>query len=188
MKTFAEKVIHFNRELRFPGELPEGIRVMNPFGSPEIAEVTEQFYRKFYDDTHPRKLILGINPGRLGAGATGVPFTDTKRLRDICDIEINSFKTHEPSSVFIYDLIERYGGADAFYQHFYINSASPLGFIVQSPRGNWINCNYYDYPDLFAAVREFIVSSLKQQIRFGIDTTSCFVLGKKNAKFLGQYQ
>src|SRR5690606_18560009 len=185
METFADKVIKFNRELDFSGELYKGIQVLNPFrDNKEVLTIIDIFYNTFYSDTQKRKLILGINPGRLGAGVTGIPFTDTKRLSDICNIEIDSVISHEPSSVFIYEVIGRYGGAQKFYRDYYINSLSPLGFIEKNARGNWVNCNYYDYEPLFGQTEAFIVSSLKRQIGFGLDTRNCIVLGKKNARYL----
>ena len=76
--TIADQIINFNSHLHFPGKLPPGIRVMNPFKEgPGIMDIMMQFYKKFYDDTKPRQLILGINPGRLGSGGTGVPFRET---------------------------------------------------------------------------------------------------------------
>lgn len=185
--TFADHIIRFNHELTFTGSLPRGIRVMNPFAeNPDILAVTEKFYRKFYDDSRPRKLILGINPGRFGAGTTGIPFTDTKRLRNKCGISADIPETHEPSSVFVYDVIERYGGVGPFYGRYYINSISPLGFLQQNKRGNWVNCNYYDHHKLYQAMENFMIASLRKQISFGLDTTTCYVLGKKNARFLGR--
>ncbi len=185
MNTFADRVIQFNTELSFTGTLPDGIQLLNPFKeNAEIIPITTAFYKKFYDDNQKRKLILGINPGRLGGGATGIPFTDSKRLSQICNIDIVSINTHEPSSVFIYELINRYGGVEKFYSHYFINSVCPLGFIQVNEKGNWNNYNYYDDEALFAAVKPFIISSLQKQIGFGIDTDTCFVLGKKNAKFL----
>src|SRR5437870_2996448 len=104
MKTFADKVIAFNKQVHFSGKLPPGIRIMNPFAEDEsILEISSAFYKKFYDDSQPRHLILGINPGRFGAGVTGVPFTDSKRLRTECGIDYRGKETHEPSSVFIYE-------------------------------------------------------------------------------------
>jgi hypothetical protein len=183
--TFADHIIRFNEKLTFTGSLPQGIRVMNPFAeNPDILAVTKKFYKKFYDDLRPRKLILGINPGRFGAGTTGIPFTDTKRLRDKCGIPADIPETHEPSSVFVYDVIERYGGVGPFYSRFYINSISPLGFLQQNKRGNWVNCNYYDYQKLYRALEGFMVESLRKQISFGLDTTTCYVLGKKNARYI----
>ena len=185
MYTFAQKVIQFNNNLDFNGKLPEGIRIMNPFReNPGINTITKTFYNKYYSDNKKRRMILGINPGRLGAGATGIPFTDTKRLAEKCNIHIDTFSTHEPSSVFIYEMIERYGGVKTFYNDYYINSTCPLGFLRKNNRKNWVNCNYYDYEELYEAMENFIVSSLKKQIGFGIDTDICFSLGKKNAKYL----
>jgi hypothetical protein len=185
--TIADKINRFNSGLDLPMPLPDGIRVMNPFReNPEIMETTRVFYERFYSDTRPRRLILGINPGRLGAGATGIPFTDSKRLSEICNIHLESVTTHEPSSVFVYDLIHRYGGADKFYGQYLISSLCPLGFIRKSVKGNWVNCNYYDQEDLFHTVRPFILQTLKQQIGFGVDPATCVVLGKKNASYLRQ--
>lgn len=185
MTTFANRVIQFNKELSFSEKLPNGIRIMNPFkDNKEVIPITKIFYNKFYNDNQKRKLILGINPGRLGAGATGIPFTDTKRLSEMCGIQIESVTTHEPSSVFVYELIEKYGGAEKFYSDYYINSICPLGFIEQNKKENWVNCNYYDYDELFITMRDFLIICLKKQISFGIHTDTCFVLGKKNAKFL----
>ncbi len=33
MKTFADKIIEFNRKVQFRGRLPEDISIMNPFRS-----------------------------------------------------------------------------------------------------------------------------------------------------------
>ena len=133
MNTFADKVIAFNRNLNYTGDLPEGFRVMNPFlDNPETMEVMQAFYHKFYRDNRQRRFIVGINPGRNGAGETGIPFTDTKRLEGACGIIMKSVHTHEVSSVFVYDMIEAYGGVVQFYRDFYINSPFPLAIIRQS--------------------------------------------------------
>ena len=185
MTSFATKVVDFHKGLRLPASLPKGIKALNPIEkNGEVLVTLNTFYKRFYNDCNERKVIVGINPGRLGAGVTGIPFTDTKRLAEICGIEIDSIKTHEPSSVFIYDLIAKFGGPEKFYGKYYINSVCPLGFIEQNRKGNWVNCNYYDYKELFSALKGFIISSLKSQFAFGIETTVCYVLGKKNAKFL----
>lgn len=183
--SLAERINNFNRNLNFSGSLPAGIRVLNPFrDQPGVLELSEAFYQKYYRDSGSRKLILGINPGRLGAGATGIPFTDTKRLAEVCGIDKAQFHTHEPSSVFVYQVIEAFGGPDAFYASYYINSVCPLGFVRQNQKGNWVNYNYYDDPELFEAVKPFILQNLKKQTDFGMDTEVCYVLGKKNARFL----
>lgn len=120
--TFAEKILQFNKELASETlNTPKGISVMNPFKGKKAEVVQpyiEVFYRKFYSDNNKRYLILGINPGRHGAGITGIPFSDTKRLAEKCGIEVEEFSSHEPSSVFVYDVIERYGGVEKFYNKF----------------------------------------------------------------------
>lgn len=184
-RTYADHILEFNARLEYQGKLPEGIRILNPFReNPQIQALTEAFYHRFYGDCRTRKLILGINPGRLGAGATGIPFTDSKRLEDPCGIDPGSLQTHEPSSVFVYEVIAAMGGPTAFYNKFYINSVCPLGFVRRNARGNWVNCNYYDYPELYQAVKPFILENLRRQVGLGVDSAICIALGRKNAKYL----
>lgn len=186
MKTFAEKVIDFNLSLEFNGKLPEGIGIMNPFKeNDQIIPISSSFYRKYYNDCNKRHLILGINPGRFGAGVTGIPFTDTKRLKEKCDIPYSGKETHEPSSVFVYDVIEAYGGPHAFYNDFYINSICPLGFIIIDDHGKVKNYNYYDSKALTEAVYDFSVENIRKQIDLGCETDVCYCFGTgKNEKFL----
>jgi hypothetical protein len=186
--TFADKVITFNRNLHYTGKtLPKGIRVMNPFReSPEVMPVVEQFYGKYYNDHRKRHLILGINPGRFGAGATGIPFTDPKRLASECGISFGGKVTHEPSSVFIYDVINAYGGPESFYGDFFINSPCPLGFTTASGEKE-TNYNYYDSKELLAAVDEYILQNIKSLIALGIYTDVCFCFGTgKNFDYLSR--
>ncbi len=186
MKTFADRIIEFNRSLEFKGELPKGIRIMNPFKENDaIIPISSSFYKKYYYDNKTRYLILGINPGRFGAGVTGVPFTDTKRLTNECGLKYSGKETHEPSSVFVYDVIEAYGGIRKFYRKFYINSVCPLGFTISDSNGKEKNYNYYDDKELMKAVYSFVVDSIKKQIDFGIKTDTCYCFGTgRNEKFL----
>lgn len=184
MKTFGKKVIEFNQNLKYSGNLPKDFQVLNPFfDKPETMIVMQEFYRKFYNDNNRRKFIIGINPSRHGAGVTGVPFTDTKRLKSECGIEMKSAHTHEISSVFMYDMIESFGGAEKFYNEFYINSPFPLAIVRQTKNG-FLNANYYDDKTLFENVKPFMAESLKKHISLGLGTSEVFVLGKKNAEFL----
>ncbi len=184
-KTIAEKVIQFNKTLHYSGTLPEGFQVLNPYmDNPETLEVMTKFYQKFYNDINPRKFIVGINPSRHGAGVTGVPFTDTKRLENICGIEMKSAHTHEISSLYLYDMIHEFGGASEFFKQFYINSPFPLAIVRKTKEGKWLNANYYDDKQLFEMVKDFMIWSLKQHIEVGLDTSRVYVLGKKNADFI----
>lgn len=187
MQTFADKIIEFNKKLFYAGKLPYGFQVMNPFmDNPETMVVMSEFYHKYYSDSNGRRFIVGINPSRNGAGVTGVPFTDTKRLESACGITMKSAHTHEVSSVFIYDLIEAYGGVDAFYKNFYINSPFPLAIIRATKNGNWLNANYYDDAKLFEMVKDFMIESLKKYIDMGLDTSEVYILGKKNSQFISK--
>ena len=184
-RTFGEKVVEFNRNLKYSGKLPKDFRVMNPFlDNPETLEVMQRFYDRFYADNRSRKFIVGINPSRHGAGVTGVPFTDTKRLETACGIKMKSARTHEVSSVFMYDMIEAFGGAERFYSEFYINSPFPLAITRHSKNGIYLNANYYDDKNLFTFLEDFMVESIKKHISLGLDSSEVFVLGVKNASFL----
>lgn len=165
----------------------ENLQVLNPYknATVEVQSVIKQFYHKYYNDLSSRKLILGINPGRLGAGATGIPFTDTKRLNEFCNIQISNLESHEPSSVFMYQMIDAFGGANNFYQNYYISSVCPLGFVKQNQKGNHVNYNYYDDNELFNLLKNYLIKELKKQISWGLNTKEVFCLGTgKNFKFL----
>ena len=185
---FSESVIKFFGGLEYKGSLPPGISVMNPFrDNPGIIPVITQFYNKFYNDTNPRYLIMGINPGRFGAGVTGIPFTDSKRLHEKCGLSIPGLKTFETSSVFVYEMIEAFGGVEKFYNKFFISAVCPLGFTLINSKGKNINYNYYDNNMLIKAVKDFIIDSLAKQLEFGIRRETCFCLGTgKNYKYLMQ--
>jgi hypothetical protein len=183
---FADKIISFLTSLDYNGPLPDGISVMNPFrDNPGIIPVITQFYRKFYNDEKLRHLILGINPGRFGAGVTGIPFTDTKRLKEKCGLSIAGLETFETSSVFIYEMIDAFGGPLNFYSSFYVSAVSPLGFTSSGERGKLVNYNYYDSRKLMDYLYSFIVESINKQLGFGISRDKCFCLGTgKNYDFL----
>lgn len=184
--NFADKIIHYNLNLTLDVVLPDQIGVMNPYKDPSVQSVTETFYRKFYNDDASRRLIMGINPGRFGAGITGIPFTDTIRLAEKCGIVPESIPhTKELSSVFIYNVIDAYGGAGAFYRDFYINSVCPLGFTKRNALGKDVNYNYYDSIELTNAVYNIIIQNIETLLAMGFRKDVCFCLGTgKNAQFL----
>ncbi len=185
MKTFADKIILFNKNISFDGQMPGKVSIMNPFKENKKAlQISSEFYKKFYSDDNKRHIIFGINPGRFGAGVTGVPFTDTKRLLSECGIKFSGIKTHEPSSAFVYDVINNFGGAKKFYAKFYIQSLCPLGFTIINDNGKEVNYNYYDSKELADLMYNFIIANIKKQISFGVNTDVCFLFGTgKNEKF-----
>lgn len=184
--TLADKINSFNNRLDFSNPLPKGIKVMNPFReNPDILKITRKFYDKFYNDNNKRYLMIGINPGRHGAGITGIPFTDTVRLRQYCGLELPDLHSYETSSEYMYMMIEAYGGVKKFYSQYYIAAVCPLGFTRINKSGRGINYNYYDDKKLLETVYDFILKSITEQITFGLKTDTCYCLGTgKNYKFL----
>ncbi len=128
--------------------------------------------------------MLGINPGRLGAGSTGLPFTDTKRCVNDLGIAVPGLHTHEPSSDFVYRMINAAGGPQKFYSKVYLHAICPLGFVKEQPGRKPINLNYYDDNDLQKAVEPAIVEWLQTLIGCGMRTDVVICLGTgKNAAF-----
>jgi hypothetical protein len=180
--TFSERVLKFYDALHIEQTLPEGIEIINPYRQKEVTSACYKFYTKYYNDSDGRHIILGINPGRFGAGITGIPFPDPQKLEDECNIPNLFAKRAELSSEFIYLLINAMGGPKHFYKHYYIGAVSPLGFLM-----NGKNFNYYDSADLYRALKPFIIKSLVEQIGLGITSRKCFCLGQgKNFEYLNK--
>ena len=169
----------FYASLKAP-RVPAGIHVMNPYRSAPVKRYTKAFLDKFFDDNEPRTLIFGINPGRFGAGITGITFTDPLALADFCGIANHLPRRRELSSVFIYDAIAAFGGVEEFYRRFLLTAVCPLGFTRKD-----VNLNYYDVKTLEKAVTPFIVRSIETHIAIGGRRDRAIVLGNgQNAKYL----
>ena len=167
--------------------LPDGYRLMNPFAHGHALAISAEFHRRFYADNRPRHIIFGINPGRHGAGLTGVPFTDSKQLAAL-DIDARGIRSYEPSALFIYRMIARFGGATAFYRAFYINSPLPLGLLRTNSAGKPVNANYYDSAALQTATAPIIDYAMAYYRRMPIHTATAFCLGQgKNHRYLSTW-
>jgi hypothetical protein len=179
---FSDKILSFLNTLQLDIDLPNEIEVMNPYKDKVTMQVCTQFYKKYYSDNIKRRMIIGINPGRFGGGITGVPFTDPIRLKKECDIDNPLPPKQELSSVFVYDVINAFGGKEKFYKIFYITSVSPLGFTRHGK-----NLNYYDDKNLQNNIKDFVVDGMNEQLKFGIDREVAFCLGDgKNYKYLSK--
>jgi len=97
-ETFATGIIRFYNHLELTAEIPSGVSVMYPYKDEEVKRVTGVFFKKYYNDRKHRTLILGINPGRFGAGVTGLTFTDPIRLEAECGIP-NKFDKKQELSI-----------------------------------------------------------------------------------------
>jgi hypothetical protein len=182
VSPWSEKILGFFRQLSISSSLPKGVETLNPYYNETTFSLCQAFYRQYYHDSNSRHLIVGINPGRLGGGLTGIPFTDPNKLQQVCGIVNSLPKKSELSADFIYSMINQFGEPSKFYSQFYFSSVSPLGFTMDGK-----NLNYYDLPKLQLALKPFIIDCLTKQIKFGINTETCFVLGEgKNYEYLNK--
>ncbi len=176
----ADKIIKFYNNLQPPKNLPGGIEVLFPQEHAGVKKIIKTFYSKYYSSNKKRGLLFGINPGRFGAGITGINFTAPKQLTEYCNIENRFKQSSELSAEFIYEMIAAYGGPSKFYGNWYIAPVCPLGFVKDGK-----NINYYDDKDLIKTVSPFIISSIVAQLEIGFATNTCYCIGEgKNYKFL----
>lgn len=162
--TRAQRILDWYRTLEIKVDLPSHIDVLNPYKDMPASTYAAlcEFYERYYSDDNPRQLLMGINPGRLGAGLTGIPFTDTPALKSI-GIEMPEVDTTETSADFVWRVIAAYGGAESFFADWFIGGVSPLGFIQKNDKGNWVNFNYYDSPEIQELLTPFIVEQIQIQ-------------------------
>lgn len=167
------RILRFYEQLNSDFPLPEGVAIMDPYRNEDAMESAKAFYCRFYADEYPRIVLFGINPGRFGAGITGVPFTDPIRLEEACGIKNDFRKKPELSSEFVYEMIDAYGGAELFYRHFFVSAVCPLGFVRDGR-----NLNYYDDKMLLADSEPFIVEAIRRQQEIFPGSELCFCLGR----------
>lgn len=179
MPSLASQLINFYETLE-PPALPKGIELLRPQMDKTIMTIVKKFFKTYYADNKPRKLILGINPGRFGAGITGINFTAPRQLKENCHIAHPFGNSSELSAEFIYEMIEEYGGAKKFYGDYFIGAVSPLGFIRDGK-----NINYYDDKKLLALLTPFITATIQRQVQMGFKTDIVYCIGgEKNFNFL----
>lgn len=177
--TFGARAFRFYTSLATP-RVPRGVEVMNPYTDPPVRGYVRAFLGKYFSDNRERVLILGINPGRFGAGVTGVTFADPVALADECGIPNDLARRRELSSVFVYRVINALGGPDEFHSRFFLSAVCPLGFTRDR-----VNLNYYDDRKLERAVTPFIISSIEQHVTLGGRRDQVVVLGRgQNSRFL----
>lgn len=178
----SDRILEFYQSLAPPTKLPKKVETMNPYQSEDGWKATTQFYQKYYSDNNARRMLFGINPGRFGGGITGVPFTDPLLLEEVCEIPNPFNKRAELSSRFIYEMIDNFGGSQAFYAKFYITGMSPLGFVMDGK-----NLNYYDLKNWQKVFEKDMIQWIKDQLTFNIDTSVAYSIGQgQNLKFLNQ--
>ncbi len=178
--TFAQQILDFYFTLSKEPSLPKGVEVIYPFDNPQTREMMETFFNKYYNDTNPRTYLIGINPGRLGSGVTGVGFSDAYHLEQICDIANDFDKRIELSAAFMFEVIEAYGGVEKFYGDFFFTTTMPLGLLKEGK-----NYNYYDDKETLASLEPYITQTLLQQISIPQAKPKIICVGTgKNLKYL----
>jgi hypothetical protein len=159
-KGWNDWVMPYYEVLRLDWPVPPDIEVLDPYGQDDIRHLRLQFYNRYYCDRQPRQLWLGINPGRIGAGRTGIPFSDAVQLDRYCGLEVPGPQTEELSAAFIFEVIQAAGGPESFFQRVFIDSVSPMGYVQAG-----VNCNYYDEIALFDQLRPRLENHLSELLK-----------------------
>lgn len=171
--SFSSTILNFFDTLVPPQKLPDDVEILWPYGSPETRRVMGEYYEKFYDDSASRIFLVGINPGRFGAGVTGICFTDPVRLAGDCGIPHTLSGGRELSSDFVYRMITEYGGVRDFCSRFYLTALSPVGYVRDGK-----NLNYYDVKGLTESLDEWMAEAMAKQISAGADCRIAFSMGQ----------
>ncbi len=171
--TFSDGILKFFSTLKAPESLPGGVDVLWPFDKPEVQRVMKAFFSQYFSDTAKRIFLIGINPGRFGAGVTGICFTDPPRLADDCSISHQLKGGRELSSDFVYRTIAAFGGPEAFYRQFYITALSPVGYIRDGK-----NLNYYDVKGMSEKLDGWMADAMALQMAAGCNRKVAFSMGQ----------
>ncbi len=175
----ADQIYRFYTRLALPDLSALGVHWLKPLAEPAVRSVFRSFLDKYYPDELQRIPILGINPGRFGAGVTAINFTAPKQLQQDCGIPHAWGNQSELSAEFIYQVIHAYGGPAAFYKQCWLGSVCPLGLIAEGK-----NLNYYDRPDILPKLRPHLLKAIDQQMQWCRGTTCICIGGEKNFKTL----
>ncbi|QJX48788.1 DUF4918 family protein [Hymenobacter taeanensis] len=175
---FADRLLQFLTEFPSPPPLPEEVVAYNPYQDSTPRELLTQFAQQYYTGDQPRVALLGINPGRLGNGRTGVAFTDPTALA-AWGIENDLPRRREPSSEFVQAVVLALGGPATFYQHFFLGSLYPLVLLRQG-----LNYNFYDSSAVTTALWPDIQLSVRLLVEnVGVARHAAVCLGQRNGKY-----
>lgn len=107
-------------------------------------KLVKSYYQTLYSLSANRVVLCGINPGKNGAGKTGIPFIDFKGVSQLMP---NLYEDDwEKSAQFILSIINEFG-KQTFFNRVYLTNISWFGFIKE---GN--NLNYYDLPSPLSVI------------------------------------
>lgn len=169
---FGRFVERFLSTVTVDVRLPPGIEVLRPYSDAEVLRVLGIMCRQYYGGTHQRVGVWGINPGRFGAGITGLSFTDPWAVEHDLGITTKLTGRRELSAEFVSRVIEAYGGPKPFYHDVYMSALCPLGFVR-----NGVNINFYDDADLARRIRPKIIEWMNLTFDAGVRRDVTIVLG-----------
>jgi uracil-DNA glycosylase len=109
-------------------------------------EGINSFWQTYYGDSVSRVVICGINPGRHGAGKTGIPFVDFQSLAQL--ITGVDRQDSERSAKFFFQVVRQFGVED-FFNSFYVTNVSSVGFMRDGK-----NLNHNELPESALTVVE----------------------------------
>jgi len=177
--SFSRQILHFLKSVSEPEKIGNDVSFMNPYRDPNVMELCELFFTKYFNDKSKRVIIFGINPGRFGGGITGSSFTDPVALESNCGITNHLNKRKEISSEFIYEMIDKFGGARKFYSKVFLTAVYPLALIR-----NGKNFNYYDDKKVTDKMFPHLRDSFEKQFYLNSFYKTAISLGKKNYGYL----
>jgi len=182
-RPFTKNILEFYFSITSNPPLPNGVETIYPFGNTETKQVMQTFFNKYYNDTNPRTYLIGINPGRLGSGVTGIGFSDAYHLQEICGIKNSFDKRIELSAAFMFEVIKAYGGVEKFYGDFFFTTTMPLGLIKEGK-----NYNYYDDKQTQESLEPYITQTLLEQMSIPQAKPNIICVGTgKNLKYLESF-
>ena len=116
-----------------------------------------EFHKIYVEPNSPKVVICGINPGRNGAGLTGIPFIDFASLSKMLpDIKENDW---EPSAKFFFSVIQKFE-IEAFYRNFHVTNISWFGF---SRIDKQKNVNYFE-KDISTEIAIYLIDKFVEEM------------------------
>lgn len=132
-------------------------------------DMMNEFYGRFYRDGVPKTVLCGLNPGRLGAGKTGVPLLDFRSLALLMPDLAGGRHETERSAQFFFSVIEGIG-AERFFQSFYVTNISWVGYLKDGK-----NLNFYDLPP---AAYQRVLGLFREEMRI-VGAQRIIAIGKE---------
>lgn len=162
---------------------PHGFTVLADFL--ENWSSVEEFYARYYLQGFPKTVLCGLNPGRRGAGKTGIPFVDFASLSQLMD-GIDR-RDDERSATFFHGIVSHMNPT-VFYQSFFVTNVSWVGFVKDGKNANYdvlppkAQAFIYDRfreemelvgPDRIISISKPAHSTIKSLFGREIDTSIC---------------